>query len=359
MTLNEDIRMASLEALLPDDLEKHVQLNRGRLVTYEALRGEVVLYAEARGTSAKAPKAQDSHRDDPMDTSSLAKGKSKGKGSGSDKVCHNCGKKGHFARDCWAPAKKAETNPKTTAECHKCGKKGHFAKDCWSKGGGKAGQGKGKGSGKRDASALGEEEEPEDEVGMFDISPMGHSPGPEGCTLGWVKVNLDTGAARSVFPEDVKYGERTEEDSINFKTATGEIVPSKGGLVVLARDEWGRRTRFTGLRAPVHKPLLAAGQVTDKGNSVWLSGDRGHIVEKDSHVQRCMQKAFDEAMKETNGRGTLEVYKERGIYNLYVQAEAPTAAPGSGATLDLCVGTSSDSRAAPQVSGGPRQGLGL
>ncbi len=64
-------------------------------------------------------------------------------------------------------------------------------------------------------------------------------------------------------------------------------------------------------------------------------------------------------MKETNGRGTLEVYKEKGIFNLYVQAEAPTAAPGSGATLALCAGASSDSRAAPQVSGCLRQGLGL
>ena len=51
LTLKDDIRMANLKALLPDDLEKHVQLNRGRLATYKILRGEVVLYAEARGTS--------------------------------------------------------------------------------------------------------------------------------------------------------------------------------------------------------------------------------------------------------------------------------------------------------------------
>ena len=40
-TLAEDIRMSSLEALLPDDLEKHVQLNRARLNSYGVLREEI------------------------------------------------------------------------------------------------------------------------------------------------------------------------------------------------------------------------------------------------------------------------------------------------------------------------------
>ena len=40
-TLAEDIRMSSLEALLPDDLEKHVQLNRARQNSYGVLRDEI------------------------------------------------------------------------------------------------------------------------------------------------------------------------------------------------------------------------------------------------------------------------------------------------------------------------------
>ena len=41
--------MAALAALLPEELERHYQLQRSRLDTYQKLREEVVLDAEARG----------------------------------------------------------------------------------------------------------------------------------------------------------------------------------------------------------------------------------------------------------------------------------------------------------------------
>ena len=47
--LAEDIRMSSLEALLPDDFLKHVQLNRARLTSYGVLREEIKTYCECRG----------------------------------------------------------------------------------------------------------------------------------------------------------------------------------------------------------------------------------------------------------------------------------------------------------------------
>ena len=87
--------MSSLEALLPDDLEKHVQLNRARLNSYGVLREEVKTYCErtghanARNTKQKGP----SHPggDDPMDIGAFGKGKGKqgkgkhGKGKGKGK----------------------------------------------------------------------------------------------------------------------------------------------------------------------------------------------------------------------------------------------------------------------------------
>ena len=47
-TLAEDIRMNSLEALLPDDLEKHVQLNRARLTSYGVFGEEIKTYCGCR-----------------------------------------------------------------------------------------------------------------------------------------------------------------------------------------------------------------------------------------------------------------------------------------------------------------------
>ena len=79
--LAEDIRMSFLEAFFPDDLEKHVQLNRARLTAYGVLREEIKTscecrgHANARNTKQKGP----SHPggDDPVDIGAFGKGKGK------------------------------------------------------------------------------------------------------------------------------------------------------------------------------------------------------------------------------------------------------------------------------------------
>ena len=56
--LAEAIRMSSLEALLPDDLEKHVQLNRARLTSYGVLREEIKTYCVSVERSRKCTKRE-------------------------------------------------------------------------------------------------------------------------------------------------------------------------------------------------------------------------------------------------------------------------------------------------------------
>ena len=43
--------MNFLKSLLPDDLEKHVQLNRARLTSYGVSREEIKTYCECRGVA--------------------------------------------------------------------------------------------------------------------------------------------------------------------------------------------------------------------------------------------------------------------------------------------------------------------
>ena len=133
-TLADDICMSSLEALLPDDLEKHVQLNRARPNSYGVLREEIKTYCEcgghthARNTKPKGP----SHPggDDPMYIGAFGKGKGKqgkckhGKGQGK-------GKQGQQGQD-ETRARDKDKN-KDSIECWNCGKRGHYSKNCWSK----------------------------------------------------------------------------------------------------------------------------------------------------------------------------------------------------------------------------------
>ena len=47
-TLDDEIKLAGLEALVPEELEKHPILNSNRLRTFEDARLEVVAYVEAK-----------------------------------------------------------------------------------------------------------------------------------------------------------------------------------------------------------------------------------------------------------------------------------------------------------------------
>ena len=118
--------MSSLEALLPDDLEKHVQLNRARLNSYGVLREEIKTYSECRGHAARNAKQKGSVNpggDDPMDIGAFGKSKGKqgkgkhGKGKGKGKQ----GQQGQQGRD----RSKDKDKNKDSIECWNCGKRGH------------------------------------------------------------------------------------------------------------------------------------------------------------------------------------------------------------------------------------------
>ena len=215
--------MSSLEALLLDDLEKHVKLNRARLTSYAVLREEIKTYCECTGHAARNAKQNGSSHpggDDPTDIGAFGKGKGKqGKGK------H--GQQGQEGRD------RSKDKNKDSIECWNCGMRGHYSKDCWSKkntnkGGSK---GKHKSNNATDAHNLDWTKpanvEPEVEIGgvdmiFLDVDAL-QQQGSE-----WIKIGVDTGAGKTAWPQSVTYGKKLPGDSdLTFRTATGELV--KGG----------------------------------------------------------------------------------------------------------------------------------
>ena len=119
-------RMCSLEALLPEDPEKHLQLHRSRLTSSVVLRGETTTYCECRG-HAHARKAR--HVQEEMTQGTLVR---------SDKArarASTARAKAQGSKD----SKNSKTRTRTSAntkdpnECWNCGLRGHFSKDSWSK----------------------------------------------------------------------------------------------------------------------------------------------------------------------------------------------------------------------------------
>ena len=124
--LEEEQQMVSLLGLAPAELQGHLELNLGRLTSYELLRREMVSFADTKRAFTATDGAV------PMEVDEM-KGKKGPKGKG---------KKGQ---------KDQGGKAKETRECHICQRKGHLAKDCWYKD--KSGNTKGtkaqaKGSGK-------------------------------------------------------------------------------------------------------------------------------------------------------------------------------------------------------------------
>ena len=169
--------MSSFEALLPDDLEKHVQLNRARLNSNGVLREEIKTYCECRGNASRNAKHKGSSHpggDDPMYIGAFGKGKGK-QGNGKHGKDKGKGKQGRQGRD----RSKDKDKNKDSIECLNCGKRGHYSKDCWSKKNTNKGGSKEKHNSKNAADAHNLDSTkpanvgPEVEIGEFEIDYLG------------------------------------------------------------------------------------------------------------------------------------------------------------------------------------------
>ena len=81
----------------------------------------------------------------------------------------------------------------------------------------------------------------------------------------WKAFNVDTGAGGTVWPMNADYA--CEKVS---GPAAGEMVEGQGRFRVRRQSVWGHQLHMTGEKTSVHKPLLSAGDVTDKGRALWM-----------------------------------------------------------------------------------------
>ena len=328
--LAEDIRMSSLEALLPDDLEKHVQLNRARLTSYGVLREEIKTYCECRGhANARNMKQKGSSHpggDDPMDIGAFGKGKGKqgkgkqGKGKGKGK--HGQDKDSNRTRT------RARTRATIRMKVGICGKRGHCSKDCWSKKntnkGGSKGKHKPKSAGAHNLDSKPSIVEPEVEIDEFSMTYLNvdalqeESEKMRGSE--WIKIGVDTGAGKTAWPQSFTYGTTIPGDSdLTLRIATGELVKGGKRMHVVGCDDWGSNFRVRGVQAPMCKSLLSVGEYTTMGGVTVLYRDKGYMFHKGSNVAKKIDAWIQKELRDSQYRGCTVAYKENNVYNIYMK----------------------------------------
>ena len=382
--LSDDIKSASLELLVPNDLEKHLILNKNRLTTYELMKQEIELVVESsigsKGSVTRPGQASSSSGPQPMDVdsitqwiASLVKGQAKGKGKGKSK-----GKGSGKGKGKDSSKGSSGSNPNKDIVCHNCGKKGHKQADCWSKKrddkGNSKGNSKGNQKGKKHVSGLengesaeaGAEPAPEADVGLIEVGAIDGkvcTPAAASAVEEWVRFNLDTGAAQTAVPKDWVDDKVTVTGAseVIFKTASGELVPSEGTGTFVGFGESGMRCRVRGAIADVHKPLVSAHKCLGFGRIAVLDENGGQLVPVNSKAGRAIQGIINRATA-AEAKTWLPVYQERGVYNFYLKTKGgKRQVPANAAETiekELNAAGSSDEAAinAPEARADPAEG---
>ena len=67
----------------------------------------------------------------------------------------------------------------------------------------------------------------------------------------WIKIEVDTGAGKTVWPQSITYGTMIPGDSdLTFRTATGELVKGGKRMQIVVCDDWRSNLRIRGVQAP-------------------------------------------------------------------------------------------------------------
>ena len=358
--LSNSVKMTAFQALLPENLENHLVLNRKRINTYEEQKEEINMILDNQiGGSMKPPGTGGGT---PMDLDAFDKGKGKGKDGHQGNRNWNNHRKGKDQGKGWKGGGKGKGQGGAPWYQHGQGKDGNRGKGKGKekgkdKGKGKGGKGKGKDKGnganslEENGGAAGTGEANALDLGALDLGGI-ESLNLEGtweevekwsnlcplyygdeerepplCSMDeqWIKLNYDSGAAITAFPKNGIPQDLIQSSSnSSYKTAGGQLVPDLGGVKLTAEDENGQLRRVRGRVSEVHKSLISASKSAQMGQNGWLTKGGGWLVPDDSRASERIHKILQEESEKMDHK-MIPLYEERGVYNFYLKMQ-----PGKG-----------------------------
>ena len=319
--LSDKMRAAILVSMLPPGLQQTLVQQADKLSDYKYTKDRIISIVESK-LAIKDPDAmdcdavrhaqdffEDHHQFHEYDVDAIG-----GKGG---LYCYRCGGQGHIAAKCATPAPPKGTSKGKSGGgkgskgggkdagskgkgkggdwhgfCSYCGKRGHGPRDCWTKQ-------------KDEANTKMDVGEVEQDVGGFEIGCVfkeyAYPPGlrihnrfealggnheqhilsvDAGCAKG--KITVDSGAAESVWPEDLLPEIETRpstgsQTGVSYIAANGSRMPNLGEKKVHFKTKDGLNSSITFQVTKVKKPLAAVSKITEKGNWVCFGPGEAYI----------------------------------------------------------------------------------